>query len=76
MPHDKSRKGNGLQNDKTGQTHFIISRPRYFRAIAYFCIRYFLKLGFLDGVAGWRWHFGQGLWYRWIVDREIGELRR
>lgn len=49
--------------------------PRYFRAIVYFCIRYFLKLGFLDGVAGFRWHFWQGLWYRWIVDREIGRMR-
>ncbi len=49
--------------------------PRYLRAVAYFCIRYFLKLGFLDGVAGWRWHFWQGLWYRWIVDREIGRVR-
>ena len=45
--------------------------PPYFRALAYFCVRYFLKLGFLDGVAGWRWHFWQGLWYRWLVDREI-----
>ena len=50
--------------------------PRYFRAVVYFCIRYFLKLGFLDGLAGFRWHFWQGLWYRWIVDREIGKLRR
>ena len=49
--------------------------PRYFRAVAYFCIRYFLKLGFLDGVAGFRWHFWQGLWYRWIVDREIGRMK-
>ena len=45
--------------------------PLYFRAVVYFCIRYFFKLGFLDGVAGWRWHFWQGLWYRWLVDREI-----
>ena len=50
--------------------------PPYFRAFAYFCIRYFLKLGFLDGVAGFRWHFWQGLWYRWIVDREIGRMKR
>ena len=50
--------------------------PPYFRAFAYFCIRYFLKLGFLDGLPGWRWHFWQGLWYRWIVDREIGRARR
>lgn len=49
--------------------------PRYLRAVAYFCIRYFLKLGFLDGLAGFRWHFWQGLWYRWIVDREIGRVR-
>lgn len=49
--------------------------PRYFRAVAYFCVRYFLKLGFLDGVAGFRWHFWQGLWYRWLVDREIGRMK-
>ena len=50
--------------------------PPYFRAVAYFCIRYFLKLGFLDGIPGFRWHFWQGLWYRWLVDREIGRLKR
>ena len=50
--------------------------PPYFRAIVYFCIRYFLKLGFLDGLPGFRWHFWQGLWYRWIVDREIGRMKR
>lgn len=55
--------------------HLYYKLPPYFRAFAYFCIRYFLKLGFLDGVAGWRWNFWQGLWYRWIVDREIGRLR-
>ena len=46
--------------------------PRYFRAFAYFFLRYVVKLGFLDGVSGLKWHFWQGLWYRWIVDREIG----
>ena len=50
--------------------------PRYFRAVAYFCVRYFLKLGFLDGLAGFRWHFWQGLWYRLLVDREISHLRK
>ena len=48
--------------------------PRYFRAVAYFCIRYFLMLGFLDGLPGWRWHFWQGLWYRCLVDYEIGRV--
>jgi len=49
--------------------------PRYLRALAYFFLRYVVKRGFLDGRAGWRWHFWQGLWYRWIVDREIGRMR-
>ena len=49
--------------------------PPYFRAFAYFSYRYFVRLGFLDGYAGWMWHFWQGLWYRWLVDREIGKLR-
>ena len=50
--------------------------PRYFRAFIYFAIRYFLKGGFLDGYGGWMWNFWQGLWYRWIVDREIGRISR
>lgn len=45
--------------------------PPYFRAVAYFCIRYFLKGGFLDGRVGWMWNFWQGLWYRCLVDWEI-----
>ena len=50
--------------------------PRYLRAAMYFCIRYFLKGGFLDGVAGWRWNFWQGLWYRCLVDYEIGKMKK
>lgn len=50
--------------------------PPYFRAFAYFCYRYFIRLGFLDGRVGWRWHFWQGLWYRCLVDKKIGELRK
>lgn len=50
--------------------------PRYLRAFAYFCYRYFLRLGFLDGYAGWMWHFWQGLWYRSLVDKEISLIKR
>ena len=50
--------------------------PRYFRAFAFFCLRYFVKGGFLDGWAGLYWNFWQGLWYRWLVDRKIGELEK
>ena len=50
--------------------------PPYLRAFVYFAWRYILRGGFLDGRAGFRWHFWQGLWYRCLVDRRIGELRR
>ena len=50
--------------------------PPYFRAFAYFCYRYFIRLGFLDGRAGWQWNFWQGLWYRWTVDKRIQEMKR
>jgi len=50
--------------------------PCYVRGLVYFGIRYFAKLGFLDGVTGWRWHFWQGYWYRWIVDNNICETKK
>lgn len=55
---------------------FYYKLPPYFRAFVYFCIRYFLYRGFLDGRIGLKWNFWQGLWFRWIVDREIGKLRK
>lgn len=50
--------------------------PPYLRAVAYFCYRYFVRLGFLGGYAGWQWNFWQGLWYRWTVDKRILEMKR
>lgn len=50
--------------------------PRYLRAFAYFVYRHYVCYGFLDGIPGLRWDFWQGLWYRCLVDHEIGKLRR
>lgn len=50
--------------------------PRYLRAFIYFAIRYFFKGGFLDGYGGWMWNFWQGLWYRCLVDYEIGKMKK
>jgi len=46
------------------------------RALAYFGYRYFLRLGILDGAAGLRFNLLQGLWYRYLVDAKIAEVRR
>jgi glycosyltransferase involved in cell wall biosynthesis len=50
--------------------------PLFFRSFAYFFYRYFIRLGFLDGKAGFLWHFLQGWWYRTLVDARIWEVKR
>ncbi|MBA4375965.1 MAG: glycosyltransferase family 2 protein [Anaerolinea sp.] len=50
--------------------------PLYVRPILYFFYRYFLRLGFLDGVDGFIFNFLQAFWFRLIVDIKIAELRR
>lgn len=47
--------------------------PLFWRAFAYFCYRYFLKLGFLDGKPGFVWAILQAFWYRTFVDALIYE---
>src|SRR5215472_663738 len=50
--------------------------PRFLRAFLYWFFRYFVLLGFLDGVAGFVFHFLQGFWYRLVIDAKIHELER
>lgn len=49
--------------------------PLFWRSIAYFLYRYFVKLGMLDGVRGFIYHTLQGLWFRLLVDAKIYERR-
>ena len=64
-----------VEGRANGNKRLYYRLPPYLRAFAYFAWRYFLRLGFLDGLPGWRWHFWQGLWYRLLVDREISRQR-
>ncbi|MCQ8105933.1 glycosyltransferase family 2 protein [Methylomonas sp. SURF-2] len=50
--------------------------PYFVRPLLYFLYRYFLKLGFLDGVNGFAFHFMQGCWYRCLVDLKMLEAER
>ncbi|MBI2278873.1 MAG: glycosyltransferase family 2 protein [Candidatus Brennerbacteria bacterium] len=54
---------------------FYYFLPPFVRPVLFFIYRYFFRLGFLDGIAGLKFHFLQGLWYRWLVDREIVKRR-
>ncbi len=50
------------------------SMPLFMRPLLYFMFRYFIKVGFLDGVPGLIWHTLQGGWYRFLVDAKIYEI--
>lgn len=50
--------------------------PLFWRTFFYFCLRYFVKGGWRDGVEGFLWHFLQGFWYRLFVDAKIWEIKR
>lgn len=50
--------------------------PGGVRAFLYFCYRYFLRLGFLDGKEGTTFHVLQGFWYRYLVDAKLAEVKR
>jgi glycosyltransferase involved in cell wall biosynthesis len=47
--------------------------PIFVRPMLYFLYRYFIRLGFLDGVRGFAFHFFQGYWYRSLVDLRVYE---
>lgn len=50
--------------------------PSGFRAFAYFCYRYIVRMGFLDGKEGTAFHVLQGFWYRYLVDLKLHEVRK
>jgi glycosyltransferase involved in cell wall biosynthesis len=58
------------------KSRFYGHAPRFLRAFLYWFFRYFILLGFLDGAAGFVFHFLQGFWYRLVIDAKIYELER
>lgn len=50
--------------------------PLFIRPSLYFFIRYFLRLGFLDGRRGLIFHFLQGFWFRFLIDAKVYEIKR
>ena len=53
-----------------------VKLPLFWRAFAFFCIRYFIRGGFLDGKEGFLWHFLQGFWYRTLADAKVYEIKK
>jgi glycosyltransferase involved in cell wall biosynthesis len=68
--------GSGVKAKRWIKERVYARLPGGLRALAYFGYRYFLRLGILDGAAGLRFNLLQGLWYRYLVDAKIAEVRR
>ncbi len=47
--------------------------PLLLRPFLYFFVRYFLRLGFLDGRRGLIFHLLQGFWFRFLIDAKVYE---
>ena len=79
FPRDvEVRKNGGLQVKikRIIKENIYFKMSPSFRSVMYFLYRYIIRLGFLDGVQGWDFHFMQGLWYRTYVDIRYKELER
>ncbi len=50
--------------------------PLFVRAFGYFVYRYFLRLGFRDGIEGLIFHTLQGFWFRVLIDAKLYESRK
>lgn len=53
-----------------------IKLPLFWRAFAFFILRYIFRFGFLDGKEGFLWHFLQGWWYRTLADAKVYEIKK
>lgn len=53
-----------------------VKLPLFWRAFAFFFLRYFIRGGFIDGKEGFLWHFLQGFWYRALADAKVFEFKK
>jgi hypothetical protein len=64
---------NPIEHRRALRDFYVRRLPPVVRPALYFFYRYVLRLGFLDGRAGFVFHFLQGFWYRLLVDALLVE---
>lgn len=72
----KSDEGSQAKFKRIFKEEFYNKLPIFVRPFLYFLYRYFVRLGFLDGVRGFAFHFFQGYWYRSLVDLRVYEAEK
>lgn len=73
---DENKQISEQAHKKRMMKHKYARKPLFWRSFAYFCYRYFFKMGFLEGKEGFLWHFMQGWWYRTMVDAKVFEIKK
>ena len=74
VPSGGSLRGDSTQRRRWMKEHVYLRTPLFVRPFLYFAYRYFLKLGFLDGIPGFVFHVLQGFWYRFLVDVKVWQM--
>lgn len=73
---DKDKMLEKSVSSKRMKKHRYVYMPLFWRSFFYFCYRYFIRGGILDGKEGFLWHFLQGWWYRTLVDAKVFEIKQ
>lgn len=70
----------GIHLEGTGRNRFREQAwnrvPLFVRPLLLFTYRYVMRLGFLDGIPGLTYCFLHELWYQFLIDLNLWELRR
>ena len=66
----------GVVERKRALREWYYRAPRLLRPFALFCYRYFLRLGFLDGLPGFIYLVLQTFWFRFLIDAKLFEAGR
>ncbi len=69
-----SFKGTPIQKRGWRRYNIYYRLPIFLRVLAYFIYRFIIRLGFLDGMRGWEFHFWHGFWFRMLIDYRILRL--
>jgi glycosyltransferase involved in cell wall biosynthesis len=66
--------GNTIERRRWLKVNIFQKAPLFLRSFLYFNYRYFVKLGFLDGIPGLIFFVLQSFWFRFLVDAKVYEL--
>lgn len=68
--------GYGTNQRRWMKKNMFMKVPALIRPVVFFCYRYIVRGGFLDGKAGFVWHTLQGFWYRYLIDAKVYQIRK